>query len=220
MSDAREIGAPRLLLWAEFIGFYVVVPVAVAMFMPPDRLFECLFVFMLAGLALLWATPGFHWNELLGGWRAISWKAVAALSAVTLVAGVIVMQLAAPERMFATLLNHPHRLLIIALLYPLLSALPQEIVFRALWFRRYRDIMPAGNQGMMLNAALFSLAHLMYWNGVVMVMTFVGGLVFAWAHSVRRSFPMAWIMHSIAGLIIFTVGLGIYFYAGNVERPF
>lgn len=220
MSDVRAIGAPRLLLWAEFIGFYVIIPVAVACFMPPDRLFEGLFVFMLVGLALLWATPGFHWDELLRGWRAIRWPVVAALALVTLLAGVIVMQATAPNRMFATLLDHPERLLAIAILYPLLSALPQEVVFRALYFRRYRDIMPTGPQGMVLNAALFSLAHLMYWSGIVMVMTFAGGLAFAWAHSVRRSFPMAWVMHSIAGMVIFTVGLGIYFYSGNAERPF
>lgn len=220
MSDTREIAAPRLLLWVEFAAFYIVTPIAVACFMPPDRLFEALFVFMIVGLVLLWATPGFQWRELTHGWAAISWKPVAALAAVTFVAGVAVMQVAAPERMFSTLVNHPERLLVISVLYPLLSALPQEIVFRALWFRRYREILPDGHQGMLVNAAFFSLAHLMYWNGVVLAMTFAGGLVFAWAHSVRRSFPMAWLMHSIAGLIVFTVGLGIYFFSGNVVRPF
>lgn len=220
MSDAREFAAPRLLLYIEFTAFYIMIPVACAFFLPADRLFEGLFVFMLVGLALLWATPGFRTVELLRGWRAIRLWPVAGLAALTLVAGMIVMQVAAPERMFATLRDHPERMLAIAVLYPLLSALPQEIVFRALWFRRYRDILPDGHQGMLLNAAFFSLAHLMYWSSVVTVMTFVGGLAFAWAHSVRRSFPMAWVMHSIAGLIVFAVGLGIYFYSGNVERPF
>jgi hypothetical protein len=28
------------------------------------------------------------------------------------------------------------------------------------------------------------------------------------------------LMHSIAGAILFTLGLGIYFYSGNVVRPF
>lgn len=220
MSDARQITAPRLLLWVEFTAFYIVTPVAVACFMPPDRLFEGLFFFMLVGLALLWATPGFQWRELTHGWAAIRWKPLAGLALVTLISGIIIMQIAAPQRMFATLLDHPERLVMIAILYPLLSALPQEVVFRALYFRRYQEIMPTGYHGMILNAAFFSLAHLMYWSAVVTVMTFVGGLIFAWAHSVRRSFPMAWVMHSVAGFIIFTVGLGIYFYSGNVERPF
>ncbi|QUS35192.1 CPBP family intramembrane glutamic endopeptidase [Falsirhodobacter algicola] len=220
MTEIRQIDAPRLLLYVEFVAFFVIVPVAVAFYLPPDRLFEGLFAFMLVGLALLWATPGFRWHELTRGWRAIRWRAVAGLALATLLAGMAVMQIAAPQRMFATLLDHPQRLLAIVILYPLLSALPQEVVFRALWFRRYRDILPGGAAGMVLNAAFFSLAHLMYWSAVVTVMTFAGGLAFAWAHSVRRSFPMAWVMHSVAGLIIFTVGLGIYFYSGNAVRPF
>ncbi|WP_136685906.1 CPBP family intramembrane glutamic endopeptidase [Falsirhodobacter xinxiangensis] len=219
MSDIRQIGVSRTLLWAEFVGFYVVIPVLVAVFLPPGRLFEALFVFMLAGLALLAFTPGFEWRELLRGWRAIDWPRVGVLSVVTLLAGVIVMQMAAPARMFS-LLDRPQMLLTIAVFYPLLSALPQEVVFRALYFRRYRDIVPEGIPGLLLNAGLFSLAHLMYWNSIVMVMTFAGGFVFAWAHIVRRSFPMAWVMHSVAGLIVFACGLGIYFYSGNVVRPF
>ncbi len=220
MSDIRQIGVSRTLLWVEFVGFYVVIPVLVAVFLPAGRLFEALFVFMLAGLALLAFTPGFEWRELLRGWRAIDWSRVGVLCAVTLIASIIVMQAMVPERMFAMLIYSPHTMLTIVLFYPLLSALPQEVVFRALYFRRYRDILPEGVPGLFLNAALFSLAHLMYWSSVVMIMTFAGGFVFAWAHSVRRSFPMAWVMHSLAGLIVFAVGLGIYFYSGNVVRPF
>lgn len=220
MSDARQIGISRTLLWVEFAAFYIAVPVLVAVFLPAGRLFEALFVFMLAGLALLAFTPGFEWKELLRGWRAIDWTRVAVLAAVTLAASAIVMQAVAPERMFSMLIHRPETMLTIALFYPLLSALPQEVVFRALYFRRYRDILPEGVPGLLLNAALFSLAHLMYWSSVVMVMTFAGGFVFAWAHAVRRSFPMAWVMHAIAGLIVFAAGLGVYFYSGNVVRPF
>ena len=219
MSDIRQIGVSRTLLWAEFVGFYFAIPLAVALFLPPGRLFEALFVFMLGGLGLLWITPGFEWKELLRGWRATDWPRVGLLALVTAVAGVAVMQATAPERMFS-LLDRPGTLLTIALFYPLLSALPQEVVFRALYFRRYRDILPEGVPGLLLNAAIFALAHLMYWSSIVMVMTFAGGFAFAWAHSVRRSFPMAWVMHTLAGLIVFAVGLGVYFYSGNAVRPF
>ena len=71
-----------------------------------------------------------------------------------------------------------------------------------------------------LNAALFSFAHLMYWSGVVALMTFAGGLVFAWAYVRRGSFALAVVLHSVAGVILFAAGLGIYFYSGNVVRPF
>lgn len=219
MSDPAKTGAHGRRLRIEFALFYIVTPVAAACLLPPGGLLAGLFLFMLVGLGLLWATPGFRWKELFRGWRAIRWGAVAALAALTLAASLAVMQVMAPEAMFS-LLAHPERLLLILGLYPLLSALPQEVVFRALYFRRYRGLVPKGPRGVVLNAALFALAHLMYWSGIVVAMTFVGGLTFAWAHAVRRSFPMAWVMHSVAGVIVFIAGLGIYFFAGNVVRPF
>jgi len=106
------------------------------------------------------------------------------------------------------------------LFYPVLSALPQELLFRPLYFRRYGMILPQGALGIVLNAAIFAFAHLMYWSGVVAVMTFAGGLIFAWAYEVRRSFPLAVILHSIAGVVLFAMGMSDFFYSGNVERPF
>nr|WP_246831504.1 CPBP family intramembrane glutamic endopeptidase [Thioclava sp. L04-15] len=106
------------------------------------------------------------------------------------------------------------------LFYPLLSALPQEVVFRSLFFRRYGRILPGSKRAITLNAILFSLAHLLYWNWIVALITFVGGVIFAWAYSVRRSFPLAVILHAIAGNVLFTVGAGVLFFSGSVDRPF
>jgi uncharacterized protein len=60
----------------------------------------------------------------------------------------------------------------------------------------------------------------MFWNWIVLAMTFCGGLAFSWAYEARRSFPLAVLLHAIAGWVLFTVGLGVYFYSGNVVRPF
>ena len=55
---------------------------------------------------------------------------------------------------------------------------------------------------------------------VALAMTFAGGLVFAWAYEARRNFPMAFVLHAVSGVIVFAMGLGVFFYSGNVERPF
>ena len=73
---------------------------------------------------------------------------------------------------------------------------------------------------LVLNAALFSLAHLMYWSWVVALMTFSGGLVFAWVYERRGNFAETVVLHSVAGVIVFALGLGVFFYSGNVQRPF
>ena len=51
-------------------------------------------------------------------------------------------------------------------------------------------------------------------------MTFAGGLLFAWSYERRGNFPEAVILHSVAGIALFAVGMGVYFYSGNVVRPF
>jgi uncharacterized protein len=122
-----------------------------------------------------------------------------------------------PLRFAAT---NPGYLAVILIFYPIVSALPQELVFRVLWFRRYSAILPGGWPGIVLNAAVFSLAHLMYWSGIVAAMTFAGGLAFAWAYRQRGSFLMAVAMHALAGQIVFALGLGMFLYSAAVVRPF
>jgi uncharacterized protein len=219
MGRVAELRASREALWVEFIGLFVVVPVATAVLLPPSAMFPVLFGFTMVGLWLLSRTPGFRWRELKRGWGAVRWPVVLGFAAVTLAVSVVVVWLTAPEAAFRLIREQPYLLAMIVLFYPMLSALPQELIFRPLFFRRYGRLLPAG-WAMVANAALFSLAHLMYWSVVVAVMTFVGGLVFGWAYRKRRSFPLAVVLHSVSGWVIFTVGLGVFFYSGNVTRPF
>lgn len=210
---------PRARLWAEFVGFYLLVPVGVALFMPPTLIFPALFVAMAVGLGLLHGTDGFAWHQLR--WRAgFDWRVVAGFTVVTLVVATAALGLTRPDAFFNILHTQPMILPVIILFYPILSALPQEVVFRVLFYRRYGGLMPNGRTAMLVNAAVFSLAHLMYWSWVVALMTFFGGLIFSWAYEARRSFALAVLLHSIAGWIIFTLGLGVFFYSGNVVRPF
>lgn len=224
MSIVSEDGggaARRVRLWIEFVGLFAVIPAGIAVGVSPDMMFPLLFGFSALGLVLLHLTPGFAWRSLTEGARTIDWRLVAGFGAVTAVAGLAVVKLTAPEAAFALLRINPWLMLMIALLYPLLSALPQELVFRPLFFRRYGELLPGGNwPPLVLNAALFSLAHLMYWNWIVAAMTFCGGLVFAWAYERRGNFAEAIVLHSLSGVILFALGLGVYFYSGNVVRPF
>ncbi|RVT85867.1 CPBP family intramembrane metalloprotease [Rhodobacteraceae bacterium CCMM004] len=208
-------------LWVEFLAFFVGAPLAMAVLLPPSALFPVLFFFTAVGLALLHRTPGFRWSEVWDGAGRIGWGFVGAFTLLTVATAWAVVQATAPEQMGLLLRLNPSLMLAIALLYPLLSALPQEIVFRPLFFRRYGALLPSGTWApVVLNAAIFSFAHLMYWSWIVAAMTFSGGLAFAWAYHVRRNFPEAVLLHSLAGIVVFAMGLGAFFYSGNIARPF
>ena len=218
MAETVVMSGGRSRLWAEFLGFFLAVPVAIALFLPPSAMFTALFAATGVGLGLLHFTPGFRWGDLARG--RVDWRAVAAFGAVTLATAFAVSWVTTGGRPFWFAANNPALLVMILCLYPFLSALPQELVFRPLFFRRYGAILPGGGAGLVLNAALFSMAHLMYWSGIVAAMTFFGGLAFAWAYERRGSFAMAVVLHALAGQIVFALGLGMFFYSGNVERPF
>lgn len=200
--------------------FFVAAPLLIAIFLPPTVMFPALFALTAIGLVLLHFTDGFHWRDLRDGWGDIRWPRVLKFAGLMLGLCLLVIVAFAPDQMFNILTRDPKLMLMIFLLYPLVSALPQEIVYRPLFFRRYGAILPKGQGAFVLNAALFSLAHLMYWSWIVAAMTFAGSLVFAWAYEKQQNFPLTVVLHGIAGNLIFLTGLGIYFYSGNVVRPF
>lgn len=213
MTDA--VGRGRL--WAEFLALFIGVPVAIAAILPASSMFPALFAATALGVVLLHRTPGFAWRELRG---AVDGRVVAGFALVTLATALAVSWVTTGGRPLAFAAANPGLMVAILIFYPALSALPQELVFRPLFFRRYGPILPEGTAGLVLNAAVFSFAHLMYWSWIVTAMTFAGGLAFAWAYRVRGSFPLAVVLHGVAGPILFLLGLGMFFYSGNVERPF
>ena len=207
-------------LWTEFLALFVAAPVVMAVALPPGWMFPVLFGVTVVGLWLLWRTPGVRLRDLLRGWRAIDWQLVAVVAVATAAICYAVIQAVAPEALFALPLHRPELWLTIMALYPVLSALPQELIFRPLFFARYGGLMRSAPVAVLVNVGVFGLAHLMYWSWVVAAMTGAGGLVFALSYLRGRNFPQVVLLHAIAGNLIFTFGLGIYFYSGNVVRPF
>ncbi len=213
--------ASRATLWVEFTAFFILGPIAIAVFMPPNLLFPMLFAVMVLGLGLLHFTPGFQWRLLRSSWGGVDWRLVGVMGLLTAMTSYGVMTLYAPADLFGLFDRMPwYFFLILIPGYTLLSALPQEIVFRVLYFRRYRVILPKGNAALALNGLIFSLAHLMYWSLLVCILTFFAGIAFAWAYKVKHSLGLAVAMHAIAGCVLFLFGMGAFFYSGNVVRPF
>lgn len=208
----------RQRLWLEFTALFIGVPLAIALFLPPQWMFRALGAMTLVGLALLWRTGGFDWRSLRVGWSRVGWLSVIMFGAGVAMIGWLIMNMNPAYQLNLS----PARLrflTVIWALYPILSALPQELIFRVLFFHRYGTLFADPRIAVIANAAIFSFAHLMYWSSVVTVLTFAGGLIFA-HYYLRRGFPTAWLLHGVAGNALFTVGMGAFFYSGNVVRPF
>ena len=106
--------------------------------------------------------------------------------------------------------------LMLIVLYPLVSVLPQELIFRTYFFHRYKKIIPDKRWRILLSAFTFSLAHLIYDNWIAVALAFVGGLMFAYTYAYTRSTLVCVLEHSVWGLWLFTLGLGQYLDAGAI----
>ncbi len=146
-------------LCVEFALLFVAIPIAIALFLPPTMLFPALFAFSALGLILLWRTGGLHWRDVTLGWGRFDWRLFAAFAGLTFAASVLVLYLTRPEALFSFLRRDPRFLLLIWALYPLLSALPQELIFRVLFFHRYGRLFSGPRQAVLVNAALFSVSR-------------------------------------------------------------
>jgi membrane protease YdiL (CAAX protease family) len=118
-----------------------------------------------------------------------------------------------PENFLALAKARPLFWILVMLLYPLVSAFVQEVLFRNYFFYRYESLF----KGHLLlfvfvNALLFSYVHIIFENWIALIFTFLGGLLFAQTYLKTRSTLLAAIEHSLYGNTLYTLGLGHYFF--------
>lgn len=109
----------------------------------------------------------------------------------------------------------PRLWLIIMVLYPLVSVTTQEIIYRVFFFHRYGPLF--GRQiwlMILVNGALFAFGHIMFRNWISIWVSLVGGLLFAWRYHRTKSFWAVFLEHALYGDLIFTAGLGRFFFTG------
>ncbi|MGY6648989.1 CPBP family intramembrane glutamic endopeptidase [Wenyingzhuangia sp. IMCC45574] len=94
------------------------------------------------------------------------------------------------------------------LVYTFLSVIPQEFIYRVFFFYRYRKLARKPELFYLWNALLFSIAHLMFHSWLVLVVTFIGGYIFAYTYSKTKSWFWVCVEHTLYGGWLFTVGLG------------
>ncbi len=112
------------------------------------------------------------------------------------------------EALFGVLLNKPKLWFFILFIYSFFSVYPQELIYRTFYFKRYHNIFKNKNLFVFVNAIVFSLGHIFFMNALVMVFTFLGGLLFAFTFYKTRSTLLVSIEHAIYGCWLFTVGMG------------
>ncbi len=141
-----------------------------------------------------------HWKTF---WR----ETIIKFAIVVLVTGLYVF-LIAPNTLFSIVIKKPGLWIIILFVYTFLSVWPQEIIYRTFFFERYKEWVNNKWLFIFINAILFSLAHLFLRSFLVQIITFIGGVLFAYTYQKTKSTTLASIEHAIYGNWLFTVGMG------------
>ncbi len=140
-------------------------------------------------------------------WKSF-WRRTLLVFLGILIFSVIYVYWVNPKMLFYVPLNNPGLYVLIFFVYSLLSVYPQELLYRTFFFQRYELLFQNKKILILINAALFSLAHLFFRNALVMLLTFLGGLLFAFTFVKTRSTILVTIEHIIYGIWLYTVGMG------------
>ncbi|MFT4114113.1 CPBP family intramembrane glutamic endopeptidase [Silvibacterium sp.] len=207
----------RWVLFTELLLLFLLVPLALFLlppFLPPMPLLWALAIYCTVTLR---SDPTFQrtqlWNRnALPGSLATM---LTLFSAAALLLTLLVWKFA-PAQLFTLVRHHPVLWTLIMLLYPVLSVYPQGLVYRVFVMHRYRELVPQRQKEtalILLSAACFAMMHLVFHNWVAIALTFPGGLLFAWRQQRTRSLLTSSVEHALYGGYLFSVGLGMYFYA-------
>lgn len=112
------------------------------------------------------------------------------------------------ENFFIVVKEKPLLWLVFVGVYSLFSVYPQELIYRTFFFERYEFLIKNKYLFIFINAILFSLAHLFFKSSIVLFITFIGGLFFAYTYYKTKSTLLVTIEHAIYGSWLFTVGMG------------
>lgn len=136
------------------------------------------------------------------------WKTTALKLLVIAIITIFFVWFTGKENLFLVVINKPKMWLVILFFYSLFSVYPQELIYRTFFFERYKNLFTNHIFLMVVNAFLFCLGHLFFKNTLVLVITFIGGIIFAITYQKTNSTLLVSIEHAIYGCWLFTVGMG------------
>lgn len=129
----------------------------------------------------------------------------------------LVTYISAPEAFMHLPLHDPWMMLAIGVLYPLLSVVPQGIIYRVFMSQRYVTLFRSETTFIVFTSACFAAGHIIFRNWVALALTFLGGLLFMQTYRRTQSHLLASFEHALYGVFAFAVGLGRFLILANAS---
>ena len=192
----------------EFIFIFIIIPLLVILNNEKLFVFIALLFFFFISIFLLKNTKNFSFKSFS---KKIDWKYIFFFSCLFTIAGFIYTIIIDKNLLFNLPANNFSLWVIVILIYPFFSVIPQEFIFRVLFFERYGNLFKSQNIAILVNSIIFAYIHLVFQNFHAFFITLITSPIFAYAY-VNKSFKTCFLVHTIGGQLVFTYGLGKYFY--------
>ena len=180
-------------------------------------LFPGLWVLAAVALAALRADPSFDASHLWslhldpGYARALALRATLAVALLAALSWRMM-----PDSFLALPRKAPGWWLLIAVAYPLVSVLPQGLLWRVFFVHRYAPLLGRGPAMLVAGTVAFALAHVAFRNVTAIALTGLGGALFLHAYLATGSMLVSSLEHALYGVAAFTFGVGRALYLGAV----
>jgi membrane protease YdiL (CAAX protease family) len=201
--------------WLELVLLFVLLPLGFLLSPFPIPKIPALLLVTLLCLKLLlsdgrFAREGLWDRQMVRAYlKTLLWRVILAG------AGLLLFTLLfSQETLFDFPRSRPGFWVMVMVLYPLFSAYPQELVYRAFFFHRYRLLFRTPRQMIWASSLAFAFLHIIFQNPIGVILTIPGGYLLSLTYQRTNSLVLTGIEHALYGNLVFTVGLGLYFYRG------
>jgi len=207
----------KLRIWSKIYKYFEIVTLFIGLpllfklkLIPGHKSIPLLIVFL---FCLGWLLLNKDFDRSKFGIRLFKgWKYLLIRSASVLLFVLIITWLAIPESFFYLPRKAFGLWVAIMILYPLWSAYPQELIYRTFFFERYKNIFPSTWLMVAVNGFLFGFLHIIFNNWIAVLGASIVGIVLAITYLKNQSLLAVALEHAIIGDIVFTIGLGQFFY--------
>ncbi len=206
----------KIYLAFEFTVLFIFLPIIPFLELFPLPKIPALIAMTLFCLFVLLADKSFNKKDL---WNADVFKKHAKKILIRFIpaaAGLIILTLIIqPQFLFIFPRERFYIWVLVMVLYPILSAYPQELVYRTFMFHRYRNLFTNEKVKIAVSTLAFSFLHIIFDNYIAVILSLIGGYLFTITYRKSNSLFTVAFEHAIYGCFVFTVGMGNYFYEGR-----
>ena len=202
-----------LWLWCELLCVYVAVPFLMFKRVLPNWPIPFLLLGTTGALLVLRSDKSFIpqvlvlYTDIGRGFR----KMLLVDGPLLLLLGLAV-RIFTPQMLFSFVKTMPRLWLLVMILYPVFSVYPQELLYRAYFFHRFKPILGSGPAMVGASALLFGYVHIIFGNWIAVALTAFGGFLFGMTYRKSSSLVLVCLEHALFGDFIFTIGIGKFFY--------